>query len=89
MGPYPLPQPVVSSADISKADTESTEVYECNKCVNNVTAEPVTHQSGAKKAEASEFVMLQEGVDDLSSSTELAGYMWAINKYWEVESEQS
>ena len=44
VGPYPLPQPVMSSVDISKPDTESAEVYESNKCANDVTAESVTHQ---------------------------------------------
>ena len=52
VGPYPLPQPVMSSAEISKPSAESAEVYMCAKYVINVTTKPVTHHNFVEAAEA-------------------------------------
>ena len=53
VGQYPLPQPVVSSAEILRSGSaEPADVYVCKKGVDDVTAEPVAHQGGAKKVEA-------------------------------------
>ena len=83
---YPLPQPVVSSAEISKTGSaEPAEVHVCNKAVD-ATAKPVTHQGGVEKAGAYDLVT---GVDDQSPHSELAESTGAITKYWEVESIQS
>ena len=44
VGPYPLPQPIMSNSEISKPAAKSVEVYVCNKGISNVTTEPFTHQ---------------------------------------------
>ena len=81
---------MVSSAEILKpGSVESTDVYVCNKGVDNVTSEPVTHQGGVEMAEAYDLVMSQVGMDDQSSPTELVDSTEAITKYREVESVQS
>ena len=90
VGQYPLPQPVVSSAEILKpGSAESSDVYVCNKGVDNVISEPLTHQGGVKMAEAYDLVMSQANVDDQSSPTEFVDSTEAITKYSEVESVQS
>ena len=87
VGQYPLPQPVVSSAEILRSGSaEPADVYVCKKGVDDVTAEPVAHQGGAKKVEAYNLVMHETGVND--QHTELEESTWAITKYWEVENEQ-
>ena len=74
---------------LKPGSTEPTDVYACHKAINDVTAEPVTYQSGVEMAEAYNLVMSQVGMDDQSSPTELANNTEAITKYWEVESVQS
>ena len=51
-----MPQPV-GNAEISKPAAESAEVSVCDKCINVVTAEPVTHRGGVKMVEACDLDM--------------------------------
>ena len=70
---------MVSSAELQKpGSAESTDVYVCNKGVDNVTSEPVTHQGSVEMSEAYDLVMSQAGVDDQSSPTELVDSTEAI-----------
>ena len=69
---------------------ESTEVYVvCNKGVDDVAAEPVSHQGSVEMAEAYDLAMSQASVDNQLPHTELAESTGASTKYWEVESAQS
>ena len=78
VGQYPLPQPVIRSAEILKpGSVEPTDVYVCKKGVNHVIAEQVTHQGGVEMAEAYDLVMSQAG----ASPTEFADSIRAITKY--------
>ena len=73
---------LVSSAEILEpGSAESAEVYVCKKGVDDVTAEPVSHQGGVEIVEAYDLVMSQEGVDDQSPHIELAESTGAITKY--------
>ena len=78
-GTDPVSILMVTSADILKpGSTESAEMYVCNKGIDDVTTEPVSHQGGVEMAEAYDLVMFQTGVDDQSPPTELAESIVAI-----------
>ena len=61
----------------------------CNKGVDDVATEPVSHQGGIEMAEAYDLVMSEAGVDNQSPHAELTESTGVITKYWQVESAQS
>ena len=70
---------VTSAETLKPGSAESAEeVYVCNKGVDDVTTEPVSHQGGVEMAGAYDLVMFQTGVDDKSPPTEVAESIVAI-----------
>ena len=88
--PYPLFQPVVSSAEESQPAVESAVAVSV-KCVDNVSAEQVTPQGGVDKVEICKPKVLHASVDTPHTASDLGENSGldsteAFTKYWEVES---
>ena len=88
---YPLPQPVVSSAEVSTLDKVELSLYDGG--VNSVTAEPVTSNNFSAKLKASGQSVWYEGTDQQAvcpgSVNCFAHYKLDtsanVTKFWEAE----